>query len=122
MTCFINYRVLFHYLSREMESDSDYRVFSPSEDRDELTQPPPRYQTRNPDREARSQARAEARRTRRTMRQQQQQQQTRQLPTEKSDRSQHYKIDVDSDSSDTSSIDENYDVASLTESIHENLT
>ena len=37
-------------------------------------------------------------------------------------RTPHYKIDADSDESDTSSIDEDYDVDSIFSSIEENLT
>lgn len=91
-------------------SDSDYRAFMEETPPAEL---PSRYKTKTSDAEkqARSQARAEARRTRRTMRQQQQAQQD-----------QHYKLSAESDSSDGSSVDENYDAISLTESETENLT
>jgi hypothetical protein len=110
-----------------MNSDTDYRPY-PTEG--EAAPPyssspsgadavPSRYQkTTNPDKlaekQARSQARAEARRTRRTLRLQQQQQEQSQ--------EEHYKLTVEGDSSDESSVDENYDVASITESVHENLT
>ena len=99
----------------EQFSDSGYRPFAPSVPtaEDEL---PSRYQskTKDPEKLARAQARAEARRTRRTMRLQQQKQQQQEEA--------HYKLTVEGDSSDESSVDENYDVASLTESVHENLT
>lgn len=82
---------------------------------------PARYKSKNNPEKAR--ARAEARRTRRTMRMQQQQQQKleEQRKREQDPDAQHYKISYDSEESD-SSIDENYDVASIAESETEILT
>ena len=113
-------------------SDSDYRAFNSEADKPGSTEEnelPSRYQTKttNPERLARAQARVEARRTRRTMRMQQQQQQQQQQKqqlhqVEQLEEETHYKINVEGDSSDESSVDENYDVASIDESIPENLT
>ncbi len=96
-------------------SDSEYRPFSEKDEMAaetlETSDTPARYKVRttDPEKQARSQARAEARRTRRTMRQAGQQQQ-------------HYKISTTGDSSEESSVDENFDVDSLAESEVENLT
>ena len=98
----------------ERFSDSGYRPFSEKDklpgEGDEI---PSRYKAKtvDPEKQARSQARAEARRTRRTQRLQQQKEEQ-----------QHYKLTTDGDSSDESSVDENYDVDSLAESETENLT
>ena len=98
------------------------------------TQLPNRYRKRNTDtsqidereasREERRLKARETRRTRRTIRQQQLQQSQELAQQEKQveeDVRANYKIDVSSDS-DASSVDENYDVASLAESIQESLT
>ena len=98
-------------------SDPEYRPYTEKGEKPALTSdPPPRYQvkTTDPERQARSQARAEARRTRRTQRLQQKQEQKQEQ--------QHYKLSVSGDSSDESSVDENFDVDSLPESETENLT
>lgn len=101
-------------------SDPEYRPYTEKgEKTDNIgagSDLPPRYKTKttSAEKQARAQARAEARRTRRTMRLQQQAQQQAQ-------QQQHYRLS-ESDSSDGSSIDENYDVASITESETENLT
>ena len=103
-------------------SDSEYRPF-PEKGSGELTsEPPPRYKpkTTDPEKQARAQARAEARRTRRTQRLQQQEEQRMQLK-EGGDQ-QHYKLDTIGDSSEESSVDENFDVDSIAESETENLT
>lgn len=115
----------------ERFSDSEYRSFNRGEN-DEEANIPSRYSKgkTSEERSARSQARAEARRTRRTLRLQQKQQEEQQRQQQKQEQiklaalnsgDQHYKLSV-SDSSDESSIDENYDVASIPESITENLT
>lgn len=117
----------------ELGPDSEYHVYrntSPSDGdmEDSAAVVPARYRTTDPNKlaqkQARSQARAEVRRTRRTMRLQQQQQQPpiRQLPIEPQPGEEHYKLTVDEDSTEESSVDENYDVVSITESLHENLT
>ena len=81
---------------------------------------PERFKTKGNPEKAR--ARAEIRRTRRTMRLQQQQQQKQEEKQRKiQDQDAHYKISYSSESSD-SSIDENYDVASIAESENESLT
>ena len=74
---------------------------------------PSRYKAKpsDPEKQARSQARAEARRTRKIMRMQSQ-----------AEIEQHYKINTSGDSSEESSVDENYDCDSLAESEVENLT
>lgn len=106
----------------EQFSDSDYRRFDGSEQplegaevpppghREQGSEVPSRYKTTSAEKQARSQARAEARRTRRTKRIQQQ-----------AEQDQHYKLS-NSDSSDESSIDADFDVVSITESENENLT
>ena len=110
--------------------DSEYHTFNNrgTELGGEKVNLPPRYKpkTLDPEKQARAQARAESRRAssryRRTLRlQKQQQQQERPGLPEGHEKETHYKISYDSDSSD-SSVDENYDVASLAESIEENLT
>lgn len=102
--------VLFLRMDKEPFSDSEYRAFP---EKDETSEPPSRYKvkTADPEKQARSQARAEARRTRRTIRLQAQ-----------AEKEQHYKINTAGDSSEESSVDENFDVDSLAESEVENLT
>ena len=120
------YYILSPFLFCRMDnfaSDSDYRNFNAEVDgAPEQTVPPSRYITNDPEKQARSQARAEARRTRRTLRLQQQQQQHEQRKLENVNAETHYKISYDGESSDGSSVDENYEVDSIAESIPENLT
>ncbi len=99
------------------------------------SQVPGRYRKRNTEdsdkdaaREERRAKARETRRTRRTVRLQQQQQQEKQeelreVPAKlkRDDSEVHIRVDVSSES-DASSVDENFDVASLADSIEESLT
>ena len=129
--------------SQALQSDTEYTDLSSLPSPAHLTSSePPRYQSspqlpnryrkRNTDqseidereasREERRIKARETRRTRRTIRQKQLQQSQELVQQEKQvEVDIHAKIDVSSDS-DASSVDENYDVASLAESIPESLT
>ncbi len=109
-------------------SDTAYQTFDKSIDDDQpaaTTQQnvPNRYKTKSKNTEEKARAR-EARRTRRTIRTEQQEQKKREEGRQKEGNpvNPHYKISYISDSSEDSSVDENYDVDSLAESEIESLT
>lgn len=116
------------YRMEGFASDAAYQTFDKSIDDGQPTATttqqniPNRYKTKSKNTEEKARAR-EARRTRRTMRMEQQEQKKREDKQKEIDATNpHYKISYSSDSSEDSSVDENYEVDSIAESEIESLT